>query len=85
MILLQVYASASIIGFVFLGFFGFLIGVILTRWIFSIGDLLRNQRITNRLLSQIAKANGVSEEEVLGALGKKLPKQKRTQLQKEVQ
>jgi len=44
--------------------FIFFIGVLITRYIFSINEFLKYQKAQTKLLKQIAIKNGVSDEDI---------------------
>jgi hypothetical protein len=55
----------TIIPYLLVGFIFFIIGVLITRWIFKIDTIVDNQKKQYMMMRQVAKALNVEEDTIL--------------------
>jgi hypothetical protein len=72
--LLQIDSGSAGIGYLVIIFVSFLIGILITRWIFRIDTIVHYMKTQTELLIKIAKYNNVPVEDIYQALGRKMPR-----------
>lgn len=75
-------SSGDEFGYVLLAIVSFVVGILITRWVFKIDTMVHYAKIQANLLIKIAKYNKVPIEEIYEALERKVPKDvsKKTEL-----